>query len=269
MIRTHGRDLHLEHRPGDPGRIPLLLCNGIGSSLEIFDPFIAQLDPDRPVVRFDAPGIGASSKPVLPYRFPTLARTVRGALDQLNYSSVDVLGISWGGALAQQLAFQYPRWCRRLVLVATGTGWMMAPPKAAVLGKMVTPRRHRDREYAARIAGDLYGGSARQSPPTASQLLHDRTHPPSVRGYAYQLFAITGWASLPFLPFLRQPTLLLAGDDDPIVPPVNATIMSRLLPNVTLHLYHGGHLALATESAELAPVIDSFLGASRSRATCR
>ena len=59
---------------------------------------------------------------------------------------------------------------------------------------------------------------------------------------------------------VRQPTLLLAGDDDPIVPLVNARIMGRLLPDAWLHVYHGGHLGLLTEAAELAPVIDRFLG---------
>jgi pimeloyl-ACP methyl ester carboxylesterase len=58
---------------------------------------------------------------------------------------------------------------------------------------------------------------------------------------------------------IRQPTLLLAGDDDPIIPLVNARIMRRLLPDAELHIYHGGHLGLLTEAAELAPVVDRFL----------
>jgi len=61
------------------------------------------------------------------------------------------------------------------------------------------------------------------------------------------------------LPWIRQPTLLLAGDDDPIVPLLNARIMRRLLPDAELHIYHGGHLGLLTEAAELAPVVDRFL----------
>lgn len=73
---------------------------------------------------------------------------------------------------------------------------------------------------------------------------------------------MAGWSSLSFLPLIRQPTLLLAGDDDPIIPPLNATIMGRLLPNVTLQRYRGGHLALLTEAEQLAPIVDAFLGAA-------
>ena len=81
------------------------------------------------------------------------------------------------------------------------------------------------------------------------------------RGYLYQLAAAAGWTSLPLLPRLRQPTLILAGDDDPIIPLANARLMHRLIRGSRLHVYHGGHLALVTEAAELAPVVDGFLAA--------
>jgi len=71
--------------------------------------------------------------------------------------------------------------------------------------------------------------------------------------------ASTGWTSLPFLRLIRQPTLLLMGDDDPIIPAVNARIMARLIPDARLHLYEGGHIALVTEADRLAPVIEDFL----------
>ena len=61
------------------------------------------------------------------------------------------------------------------------------------------------------------------------------------------------------LPGLRQPTLVLAGDDDPIIPVVNAHIMHRLLPHSRLHVYRGGHLALITEPDELTPLVLDFL----------
>jgi pimeloyl-ACP methyl ester carboxylesterase len=90
-------------------------------------------------------------------------------------------------------------------------------------------------------------------------LLHDRTRVGPPLGYLYQLAAGAGWSSLPFLPWIRQPTLLLAGDDDPIIPLVNARIMRRLLPHAELHVYNGGHLGLLTEASQLAPIVDRFL----------
>ena len=102
--------------------VPLVLCNGIGASLEVLDPLVEQLDPDCTVVRFDVPGTGGSPTSLAPYGFPYLAWVLGRVLSKLGIGVVDVLGLSWGGALAQQFAFQNPRRCRRLVLVATGTG---------------------------------------------------------------------------------------------------------------------------------------------------
>src|ERR1700743_1415055 len=131
--------------------VPLVLCNGIGASLEVLDPLVEQLDPELTVVRFDVPGTGGSPTSLAPYGFPYLAWVLGRVLSKLGIGVVDVLGLSWGGALAQQFAFQNPRRCRRLVLVATGTGAMMGPAHPRVLAKMATPRRFSDPDYAASI----------------------------------------------------------------------------------------------------------------------
>ena len=68
-----------------------------------------------------------------------------------------------------------------------------------------------------------------------------------------------GWSSLPALPFLRQPTLILAGSDDPIIPLVNARLMRCLLPDARLHVYDDGHLGLVTSADELGPLVSEFL----------
>jgi poly(3-hydroxyalkanoate) depolymerase len=258
-VAVGSQQLRVAVRPGDGTRTPLLLANGLGASLELLQPFVDALDPAVEVIRYDAPGVGGSPLPRVPYRLPRLARLVAGLLDRLGHRTVDLLGISWGGGLAQQFALCHRDRCRRLVLAATATGTLMVPGRPWVLARMVTPRRHLDPGYAERVAADLYGGTIRADPGTARALLHDRTRVGPRRGYLYQLAAGAGWSSLPLLPWIRQPTLLLAGDDDPIVPLVNARIMRRLLPDAELHVYHGGHLGLLTEAAELAPVVDRFL----------
>ena len=106
---------------------PLLLCNGIGASLELLQPFVDALDPRREVIRFDLPGIGGSPAPVVPYHLWTLAPLLSGLLDQLGHQQADVLGMSWGGGLAQQFAVRCPSRVRRLVLVATSPGALMVP----------------------------------------------------------------------------------------------------------------------------------------------
>jgi len=237
--------------------VPLVLCNGIGASLEVLDPLVEQLDCT--VVRFDVPGTGGSPTSVLPYGFPYLAWVLGRVLSKLGIGVVDVLGLSWGGALAQQFAFQNPRRCRRLVLVATGTGAIMVPAHPRVLAKMVTPRRFSDPDYAASIAGELYGGTVRAHGEDVARLFVRQLHAGSRIGYLHQLLAGSVWTSLFALPAVRQQTLIVAGTDDPIIPVVNAHIMHALLPHSRLHLHDGGHIDLVHNAAELAPVIEKFL----------
>ncbi|MDQ6848605.1 MAG: poly(3-hydroxyalkanoate) depolymerase [Actinomycetota bacterium] len=254
------RALQVRVRPGTGNRAPLVVANGIGVPLEVLDPFVDALDPAIEVLRFDAPGVGRSPTPRVPYPYQAVARLLGSALDELGYGRVDILGLSWGGGLAQQFAFQNPRRCRRLVLVATATGSLMVPARPDVLRHMLTPRRHQDPGYARRVAGQIYGGSLRSARNESPlQAAAQGAHSPSTRGYVYQLLGSAGWTSLPFLPLIRQPTLILAGDDDPIVPLANARIMARLLPRGRLEIYPDGHLGLITRPRELAATIEAFL----------
>lgn len=259
QLTVLGHQVRAAVRPGTEPGPPLLLCNGIGASLDLLQPFVDALDPRIGVVRFDVPGVGGSPDPRLPYNFPLLAHGVGRMMTRLGYDEYDVLGISWGGGLAQQIAFQQPRRCRRLVLVSTATGSLMVPASPRVLRKMVTPQRYRDAEYAVHVAAELYGGQMRDRPDDVRRLMHDQSRVGSRRGYLLQLLAGAGWSSLPALPFIRQPTLILAGDDDPIIPLVNARIMRALLPHARLHVYADGHLGLVTSADVLAPVVAGFL----------
>lgn len=260
-MTSAGRTLRVSVRPGtDRSAHPLLLMNGIGASLEVLQPFVDALDRRRTVIRFDVPGVGGSPRPVVPYNLATFSPVISGMLTKLGFDGqVDVLGLSWGGGLAQHFAVQHRKRVRRLVLAATATGSLMVPAHPRVLARMLTPRRHRDPEYARSIAGEIYGGTMRTHPEHAAHVLHSTSRLGPRRGYYFQLAASTGWSSLPFLRLIRQPTLLLMGDDDPIVPAVNARIMARLLPDARLHLYAGGHIALITEADRMALVIEEFL----------
>jgi pimeloyl-ACP methyl ester carboxylesterase len=170
-----------------------------------------------------------------------------------------VLGISWGGGVAQHFAAFHRDRCRRLVLVSTATGTVMVPARPSVLLRMATPRRYTDPGYMERVAPLLYGGSARDNPHRVRTEMQAHNRPESRRAYFYQLGAGLGWTSVPFLPRLRQPTLIVSGNDDPIIPVANAYVMHRLIRHSRLHIFDGGHLGLVTEAALLAPVIERFL----------
>src|ERR1700756_4723362 len=254
-VNAGGQRIRVNVRHGNG--VPLVVCNGIGASLEGLDPFLEQLACT--VVRFDVPGTGGSPTSLLPYGFPYLAWVLGRVLSKLGIDVVDVFGLSWGGGLAQQFAFQNPRRCRRLVLVATGTGLFMVPGHPRILAKMATPRRFSDPDYAASIAGDLYGGTVRAHGEDVARLFLQQLHAGSKMGYLHQLLAGSVWTSLFALPAVRQETLIVAGTDDPIIPMVNARIMNALLPHSRLHQHGGGHIDLVHNAAELAPVIETFL----------
>ncbi|HME23693.1 MAG TPA: poly(3-hydroxyalkanoate) depolymerase [Acetobacteraceae bacterium] len=238
---------------------PLLVFNGIGASLELMTPVIEALGRHGiSVVAFDVPGTGGSPTPTLPYRLPRVARMARDLLHHLQIGTVDALGVSWGGALAQEFVHQYPHIVRRLVLAATSPGVVMVPGQPSALLRLVSPRRYFDPAYMTRVGGHLYGGVYRSDP----DALHEHGRylaPPAKLGYLFQLLATSGWSSLPWLRSIRQPTLVLMGRDDPIVPPVNGRILASMIPHARLHVLPCGHLFLLSRTSESVGLIAEFL----------
>jgi poly(3-hydroxyalkanoate) depolymerase len=257
FVEVDGVNLRVAIQKGHVG-LPLLLFNGIGANLELCFPFMEAM-PEKEIIIFDVPGIGRSEMSWRPRRFSGLARLANRLLDRLGYQQVDVIGVSWGGALAQQFARQYPNRCRRLVLAATSPGAVMVPGRPSALSKMMTPRRYLSPTYMQKAAGDIYGGEARRDPRIMSAHTA-RIIAPQFMGYVYQLIAGMGWTSIHWLHKIRQPTLVMAGSEDPLVPPVNARIISMLIPNNRLHIFTGGgHLFMLHSIDKVAPVVRGFL----------
>jgi len=258
IVDVDGHTLRVGVKRGEG--TPLLVFNGIGANFELLEPLTQALDGIETIV-FDVPGVGGSAPRLAPYRFGGLARIAARMLDGLGYrSQVDVLGVSWGGALAQQFAHSHRERCRRLVLAATSAGALMVPGSLFTLSKMFNPRRYSDSEYLRRVAPALYGGEIRRDPSLLDDYVRHVKQPPLL-GYLHQQLALTGWTSLFWLPALRQPTLVVAGNDDPLVPLINAQVLARLIPGARLHVVDDGHLFLVTGPQRVTPVIRGFLSA--------
>ena len=134
----------------------------------------------------------------------------------------------------------------------------MVPARPSVLWKMATPRRYTDKEYMSKVASEIYGGAFRKDPSLIGS--HAKTmHGARDLGYFYQLLAMTGWTSLPWLWSLPQPTLVLMGRDDPLVPVINGRVLAQLIPNAKLRLIDDGHLFMVTRPKETAAMIEAFL----------
>ena len=221
-ISAHGLKLFVREQGKG---YPLVLINGIGANSEMWGSAERVLAAASRTIVFDSPGTGRSETPMLPRSIPALARIVGALLDELGHERVDLLGFSFGGAVAQQLAKDAPDRIRRLALVSTFCGWGATAGDPGVLGRLVT------------------NGQAVQNP----------------LGSTYQLFALAGWSSISWLSQVLAPTLVVAGTGDELVPASNAEQLARHLPNSSLHLIPGAeHLCMFDPAGAGARLLADF-----------
>lgn len=243
-----------------PDEVPLLLLNGIGANLEMWEPLRRRLP--RRSLAVDLPGTGGSPTPPLPLSIADSARLALQAVDALGVGTVDVLGFSFGGSVAQELARLAPARVRRLVLVSTSCGWGSVPGSPLALAALSSPLRYYSPAFFKAVAPVVVGGrGARSQRFLDRQAAKRAARPPSLRGYWYQMCAASTWSSWAWLHTLQQPTLLITGDRDQVVPAVNARLMAGLLPDSRLRTWSGGHMLLLDSAEKVAPVLEEFLSA--------
>jgi poly(3-hydroxyoctanoate) depolymerase len=240
---------------------PLLLTSGIGAGLELAQPLRDAL-VGRSTIAWDAPGAGASDTPRRRPSLRLVADYAVALLDELELAQVDVMGISWGGLVSQELARRHPTRVRRLVVAATGTGWLSLPGDVRVLPILLDTRRYTSPRFLEEVGPTLYGGDVRRDPEILRRQATLRLlHPPTTEGYWWQLLATAGWTSVHWLHRLPHRTLVLAADDDPISHLANGRLITRLIPCATLAVIEGGgHLFAITRPEETARLVDRFLG---------
>jgi pimeloyl-ACP methyl ester carboxylesterase len=239
---------------------PVLMINGIGAHTAMWGPLESVLDGFH-LIEFDAPGTGRSASRPYPVTVPALAWLASQILDKVGVEKADVVGYSMGGIVAQQLAVSAPQRIRRLVLAATSCGWGGVPGEPRALLNVATPLRYWSPAFYRRTIGSMAGGRARRDLEWIDR--HGelrRRYPPSVRGYFGQVLSLSAWSGLPLLPHIRQPTLVVTGDDDPLVPPANSLLLASRLPHARVVVAPGeGHLLLMDpESATLEPIREFF-----------
>lgn len=229
---VYGLRLRVARWRVNAGGTPLLFLNGIGADLTVAAPLLAQII-GREVWTLDMPGVGGSPDALLPYGAPTIAAVVMEIADRLRHDIVDIAGFSWGGALAQQIAIQFPGRVRRLVLMAT-TPVMGAPG----IG------------WRAIFDEDMQASGLKVQ--TATPL-----------GIAYQTAAMTGWSSAAMLPALKNmPTLVLVARNDGVMPACYGDMLAGLIDGAALEEVAGSHLFPFTHAAAIAKRVSAFLDAA-------
>jgi pimeloyl-ACP methyl ester carboxylesterase len=246
-------------RQENPG-MPLLLINGMGACLEAWEPLTRRFH-GRDIIAVDHPGTGLSSPPNHLLTMSELAEFYTAVLDSLGVERADVLGFSFGGTVAQQMAKDHPRYVNSLILAGTAPGVGGIPADPLTLMTVANPMRYfipLVREMAAPI---IYRGRCGRYP----RLFEDElsgwdAHRTTMVGISAQIAAFVGWSSLPWLPFLDKPTLVLCGEEDPMAPVANSRLIASLIPRAELHVVEeGGHLFLFDLPDQAAPHIHHFL----------
>ncbi|MCI2394766.1 alpha/beta hydrolase [Aliiroseovarius sediminis] len=245
-------------RDGVGAKPPLLICNGLGQSLEVLVPLIDEI-ADRTVIAFDMPGIGRSPMIEGISSIPDYAALAMQVMDAQKVDKFDILGISWGGSLAQQMAYDAPDRVRKLVLAITSAGgigsWWGTP---IALSEIMFPMRYMSKAYGNLIGPLMYGGEAIFAPADFRDY-SKHAIAPSPEGYFTQVRAMCSWTSLPWLRSLSQPALVIAGKYDGLIPITNQILLANMMQNARLEMYSAGHLLMYTQRHDVGVTIGAFL----------
>ena len=231
MEHVYGLTLRVARWRAGAAGTPLLFLNGIGADIGAAAPLLAQIH-GRAVWTVDMPGVGGSPDALIPYGASTIAAVVMAIADRFGHDRIDVAGFSWGGALAQQIAVQFPARVGHLVLMAT-TPMMGAPG----IG------------WGALFDSDMQASGLKIQ--TATPL-----------GIAYQTAAMAGWSSVAWLPGLGSlPSLVLVGERDGVMPPGYGQMLAQLIDGAVMEAVPGSHLFPFTHAAQVAARISACLDA--------
>jgi pimeloyl-ACP methyl ester carboxylesterase len=241
-------------RFGKTGGVPLVLSQHYIGTMDYWDPTVTDgLARDREVILFNNPGVSSSSGEV-PTTFKQMGADAIAFIKALGLKQVDLFGFSIGGMVVQEITLQAPDLIRRLIVDGTG------------------PRGGQGMELLTQAAGRLFGATydppenvwlaVKFSPSAAGQAAGreflKRTHlrqegrDPEVNDKVSpaQVEAMGKWGvqqkgSYDYLKMIKQPTLVVNGSNDVIMPTVNSFIMQQNMPNAQLIIYpdsnHGAH----------------------------
>ena len=259
FIDVYGRRVRVRSSGTGP---PVLLINGLGANLATWTPLVRELEGFQ-VISFDAPGAGRSESPRTPYTIARVANVARKVLDEFGHEQADILGYSLGGAVAQRLALQHPDRVRRLALVSTSCGIGGVPGALRALLAVSSPMR-----LYGQTGYDLAMKMVELAPAEKqSQFLlqHSAWHQeavPSAFGYTLQMAAFSSFNSLPWLHHIQQPTLVLSGSHDRLMPMANSAIMAAYLPHARLKVIEGwGHYLLHDSTSGAGAAVADFFSA--------
>jgi pimeloyl-ACP methyl ester carboxylesterase len=243
-------------RFGKPGGFPLVFMNYFTGNLDDWDPLVIDgFATDHDVILFNNAGV-ASSGGETPNTVSEMARHAVAFFGALGLNDFNVVGFSLGGMIAQQLALDHPGRVKRIVLLGTGprggegmtftelSADERADPEQFLLTAFFSPT-------------DLSQAAGRAYLKRLAARTHDRDLTVSNKTAEAQLQAIREWGTVPSsdryatLPNITHPTLIVHGNKDIVVAPINAFILAERLPYAQLIMYPDSNHGAQYQHAEL------------------
>jgi pimeloyl-ACP methyl ester carboxylesterase len=262
-------------RFGRTGDAPLLLLNYLAANMDDWDPTVTNgLAVEHDVILFDYPGIGGSSGET-PSTVAALAQACVALCQALKVTHFDVMGYSLGGMIAQQLGFEYASMVRRILLLGTAprggeeltftdlSADELDNLEGLVLNALFSPSE------TSQAAGRAYLERLKQR-------VADRDKRVSKDSVSAEIAALREWGVVPstnrfaMLPQIRQTTLIVHGNKDVVVMPINALLLVQHLPNAQLIMYpDASHAAFSQHAETFLQHVQLFFQGSAVRAASR
>jgi 3-oxoadipate enol-lactonase len=259
-VRLRGVDLYYEQFGAEP---QTLFLNGSGATIETSRPLISRLGRDVGLLAFDQRGLGRSGPTEAPYSMADLAGDAEALVDHLGWDRLSVVGVSFGGMVAQELAVTVPERIERLALLCTSSG---GAGGSSYPLHTLAERSPEDRTAAYREIVDTrfspewllrHPGDQAFMDMLGQQFQRPRSDK-TVEGEARQMKARASHDTFDRLDRITCPTLIATGRFDGIAPPENAAAMAARIPRSELREFDGGHLFLIQDPSAF-PAVTDFL----------
>jgi 3-oxoadipate enol-lactonase / 4-carboxymuconolactone decarboxylase len=245
-VELHFRD------EGPRGAPALVLLGSLGSNLQIWDAMLPELSRNLRVIAVDLRGHGGSPVPAGPYSMAELGGDVLALLDRLQLSRAHVCGISLGGMIGIWLAANAPDRVERLSLLCTSA---RLSPRQPWLDRAALVRKQGTAAVADAVVARWLTPDFAQQQPTLVQALRTQIAATPAEGYAACCEAIADWDGLDALHKIVAPTLIVAGDKDPGIPPLHSQVIAASIARARLATVGAAHLPIVERPRELARLL--------------
>ena len=252
---------------GDKAGIPLVMLSPLGNAMDDWDPAITNgLAQKYKVIIFDIPGAGTSGG-TTPDNVPDMAKGAVSFIKALGYNKVNLLGFSMGSFISQQIALTEPALVNKIILTGTGpkgSQGLSDLPKFLAAAASLTP----EQVFLASFfnTSDFSQNAGKSAYERIQERQVNRDAPLNGEAFTNEVKAVLGWAqpnpdALTELKSVTQPVLIVQGQEDALVPVVNAISMSKSLPNAKLIVYpDAGHAAFFQYHDDFVQKALEFLG---------